>query len=239
MGKVGSTSIYFALKSQLGAKVLFAHRLLDQSIEHFNKPYIENGIPIQRFKMAQFIHRHLFNRKQVKIITVVREPMARNISEFFQNFRAYNKGKTIQESTVDEAIKHFIDDFRHDMPVYWIQNELMIQLNLDLDELSIDQEKKSSLIKKENFELLLLRTDLDDLKKEVLVNEFVNTNIKIKRKNTHQEKYYKEFYQQFLDHIIIPSELIEKVYQAEYLTCFYTPSEIQGFKNHWLQKLLK
>ncbi len=239
MGKVGSTSIYFALKKKFGAKVLFVHRMYTKNINNFNIPFINNNLPIPRYQMAEFIHANLFNRKEVKIITLIREPMSRNISQFFQNFRAYNNGKSFEKISVDEAIHNFIHQYRHEIPENWIHQELLRRLNLQLSELNFCTEKKYSIITKDNFDLLIMRTDLTDTKKEKYLQLFTNTTIKIHRENTHQQKNYHQYYQDFYNKIVIPESIIHQVFDAPYLVAFFTIQEIQMFKKRWLEKLIQ
>jgi|SRR5690606_2252081 len=88
MGKVGSSSIYASLKAKGVPKVFHLHRMNPETTQKMKRTFLEQNL------LAQFRTEQLFEtiyrkaiqrRKKVKIITLVREPISRNISAFFEN----------------------------------------------------------------------------------------------------------------------------------------------------------
>ncbi len=238
MGKVGSTSLYYSLKSVFGSKVLFVHRMKKENIALYNKPFKENNIKPDRSALATYIKKKLIDKKKpLSVITMVREPIARNISSFFQSFRAYNNGLDFKSVPIDIATENFINNFPHDAPQYWFDHEFLPTIGINLEQIQFDITQKVSFLKNENYKVLLMRIDLEDDKKDEYLQKFTNnSDIKIGINNAHFQKEYSSYYREFLNKITLPQELINDIYSAKYLSFFYSKEEIKLFKNKWNKK---
>lgn len=236
MGKVGSTSIYYALKKIFGSKVSFIHMMDRAHILEFNKPFIKNNVPPHRYTMGLFAKKHLIDKsKPVSIISAVREPISRNISHFFEDFSVYNDGKKIKDLSIDKAIQNFIENYPHDSFNTWFKKEFTGILQLRLDDLVFDQDKKYAFLNKKHLNLLILRTDLDDDSKNKILNQFLaSKKININIKNAHYQKVYHTYYSEFLKKIQLPKQLVDEVYSFEYVEKFFTKNEIESFRTKWI-----
>ncbi|MFM5887671.1 MAG: hypothetical protein ACKOQS_05170, partial [Dolichospermum sp.] len=90
MGKVGSSTIYKTLETELKvAHVFHVHRLSNKWLETINTdasiskdyPGIKKAQHIQKLKSTP--------GKHFKIISIVRDPIAKKVSGFFQNPHLY------------------------------------------------------------------------------------------------------------------------------------------------------
>lgn len=235
MGKVGSTSIYYALKKVFGPKVLFIHFLQEKNIKIYNRAFEKAGIKAHRLVLGPFVNKKLIAKeKKTIIISSIREPIARNISSFFEDFRVYNEGKWIDEISETEAIENFINNYPHHSPAHWFKEEFLYSLNLEMKDVQFNITEKAGEFEHHQYKVLLFRTDLEDDKKVDLLKTTLNqNNIEIKTKNAHFQKSYRTFYQNFKAQIKLDELLIEDIYSAEYLRLFYSPTEINAFKLKW------
>lgn len=235
MGKVGSTSIYYSLKKKFGSKVIFVHRMNMANIVAFNEPFIRNNLKPHRYELALFAKRKIIDKfKPVSIITAIREPIARNISDFFQDFKAYNSGKDFKEISVDDSIGNFINNYPHHLPNIWFQEEFSNILNIKLDDIHFDTDKKFARFERDNLRLLILRTDLENNKKDKILNDFLSSQeIKVGLRNAQDQKAYHTFYSEFKRKIILPKNLVDEIYSHEYVQIFYTKKEIDSFRASW------
>ena len=237
MGKVGSTSLYYSLKKKLGPKVMFIHRMNVSNIASYNKPFLQNGIKPHGSSLALFAKQRIIDKgKPVSIISAVREPISRNISDFFQDFKVYNHGKDFTEVKIEKAIQNFINNYPHHLPDNWFKEEFSTILGIDLQDIKFDRAEKYGTVSHGNIKVLFLRTDLNnDAKLKVLQQFLSRKNIKLRVKNTHSQKAYRDYYAEFLETIELSTAFVNRMYSEEYLQLFYTQEEIKSFRERWLQ----
>ncbi len=205
------------------------------NIDSCNKPFLENGVRPHRYALALFVKRRVIEKgKPVKIITAVREPVERNISSFFQDFKAYNGGKGVNAVTVEEAIQNFIKYYPHNLADTWFQKDFMPVLGLTPADIRFDIEKKVGSFGYGSFKFLILRTDLDNDEKTMVIRRFTDCpEITLENRNAYEEKEYRSFYRQFKQQIKLPDHLIDEIYSKSYVRLFFTEKEINGFREGW------
>ncbi len=135
MGKVGSTSLYLALKKKLGWRVMFAHRLLEENIEEYDEAFINQGIKPHRSIKGKLIYkRRMLKNKPIKFITLVRDPFARNLSDFFQDFKVYNNKIEASEwnNNIDQLKSNFLKNYPRTLPLDWFQKDCYKGTGIDV-----------------------------------------------------------------------------------------------------------
>lgn len=118
MGKVGSQSISRSLLKQYQRLVLSTHTF---SLNH-----------------EDLLIRHLYqyalvDRKPLKVISLVREPIGKNVSSLFQNLDV-NTGLSNAKNklSVAELRGIFIKDYCHDVPLQWFDKNILINFGIDV-----------------------------------------------------------------------------------------------------------
>ena len=207
MGKVGSRSVYESLLAW-GVKAIHLHRM-------------EPGYT-----------REIARRDQVRIITIVREPIGRQISGFFQNFKSHT-GVAYEQATFDLAAlsRIFLDKKHFWHPPRWFDKEMKTQLGIDVYDYPFPQEKGYVVIKQGKYEMLILKLELDDTLKEKAIAEFVGLdNFKLVRKNVGQDKVYAKTYREFKRNLRLPEQFIAGMCNARYTRHFYSHTEIEAMR---------
>jgi len=128
MGKVGSTTILKSLRDYGVNPVYHIHSMNIQNIKMKKEEFKDKGPPygtppkhLDKYKKLRPI---LKENRSVKIISLVREPIWRNISGFFQNLPKYiSKEKRRKDLSYLEKI-FFRDYDRHDRPEKWFDREI-------------------------------------------------------------------------------------------------------------------
>ena len=114
MGKVASSSIFDSLGRQYAGPVGHAHHIGE-----------DNWVSVLLYDWAKA-------GNALKIISPVREPIGRNISEFFQLYEDYTGTRPDKlEYTVEELTTLFLDKVDHEVPLQWF--DTMIKPNFDID----------------------------------------------------------------------------------------------------------
>ncbi len=219
MGKVGSKSVHLSLKKAGYNSLFHTH-----SIRHDSK------YPAER-KLFKYIN---IDRKPVKIISMAREPVSRNISSFFEQVEIlYNmpQDKIFDKVSINQLIKDFFDKFYHSLSLYWFDYELRNLTGIDIYKYKF---KQNRIINQKPFELLLLRAeDTDELKEELISNFLQNRNFKFRRLNQTSKKTFHDIYSEFKKKIVFDFSYIDEMYSSKYVKHFYSSDEINTFYNIW------
>jgi hypothetical protein len=178
MGKVGSSSVKYTLKGlSLPINLYHVHALTQKRLDWLQNTYRNAS----RVRGNAVVHDHLveglYLRKQLdrntqrpwKVITLIRDPIARNISTFFQSLniffpewvKKYNNAETALEDQVEEMIKLFMNKADHQLPLVWCDKYLDPVFGIDVYKREFPILKGYEILKNNKVELLLMR--LEDL----------------------------------------------------------------------------
>ena len=173
--------------------------------------------------------------RPLKVTTLVREPVAANVSLYFQVFSKYagcNRRPT--DYDVDELTRIFVDRYMHSRPLTWFDAELKRTLGIDVYEHPFPTDKGYTTISSGNISLLILRCELDDFSKAGAIAEFVGLDdFKIVRSNIAVDKPYADRYEDFKARASLPEALIDEVYASKYSRHFYADHELEKYRAFW------
>ena len=230
-GKVGSSSVYETLKQNTDHHVFHIHQLSKQGI----KTAIEHHVMSDRkSKPLHLIVSKLLRKKlssyngPVKIITIVREPISREISAFFQNTEMHRK--TIEDGNLEidnDQAKHLLtsklkSDICQEL-LDWFESEIKGNFEIDVFSKKIDASKKYSIYKHQNTHLLLLK--MEDLNRAFpeAVQDFLDLEspMSLIQANIGSNKHYAASYKTLKEDIILEKATIETIVTSTYFKHFY------------------
>lgn len=216
MGKVASSSIFSSLTKQYSGAVGHAHHIGD-----------DNWMSVELYQWS-------LDNNPLKIITLIREPIGRNVSAFFQLFEGHT-GTSFDKSTLttDELKELFLDNLDHDRPISWFDKNIKKHFGIDVYSKPFP-EQKFITFKKNNVSLLLLRFDLEDSTKESLIRDFLDfPEFKIKRANLSSKKDYFHTYKDFQKNVKLPESYLDKMCDSTYFKHFFPKEEIEQVRSRW------
>lgn len=185
---------------------------------------------------AERIYRSYVKRgDRLRVITLVREPVANNISMFFQVIDHYT-GMLFEESKldVDSLIRIFLERYMHWRPIVWLDAELKTTLGVDIYRSPFPRDLGYGTISGDRVNILILRHDLDDRTKERVIADFLDLDeFEIVRSNVASEKNYGRQYEEFMQRIRIPPDLLDQMYNSKYARHFYSSVEIEQLRARW------
>jgi hypothetical protein len=223
MGKVGSMSIHDSLLDQYPGSVIQAHGL---SLKQ-EKPELKC---LHRWTIST---RRPIKRK-LKIITLVREPIGRNVSWFFQNFKEYT-GSTFGESnfTIEELRNIFLSNFDHELPLEWFDRNIENYFGIDVYSKPFS-ESGHEIYDGGYVTLLVLKLEIDDKTKYEVIQEFLGINsFSLKNVNIGFEKDYGKTYKEFQQLVKLPDQYLQKMCTSKYFKHFYSQQEIDVIRKKW------
>jgi hypothetical protein len=219
MGKVGSSSISKSLKNS-GIYSIHTHRL--NTTYPFTTKFQKIYQSIRAGVLKVFLH-----RKKIKLITLTREPISRNISGFFQNLEDFI-GKN--EKDKNELIKLFFKSENNYYTINWFDNEIKSVFGIDVYSYEFPKDKGFMVISDKNVEMFIARIeDLNSLENQI-GNFLKIKEFKLDNTNKGENKWYSEMYDQLKSNINFPESYVKDRYNSKYMKHFYSEQEISLFK---------
>ncbi|HXV42375.1 MAG TPA: putative capsular polysaccharide synthesis family protein, partial [Anaerolineae bacterium] len=261
MGKVGSSTVYKSLQAlKLDMPIYHPHFLTPELIETYEakrKQYFgtERMGDLKHIWQCEYLSKQIkkgLNGKKWKVVTLVRDPIARNVSAFFETLEVkllngsdQYKIKADSKSVysfeiitsvvnVAELSQLFVEKFDHDTPLVFFDREVKVMLDIDVFLGEFPKSKGYKIYHGKYVDVLLIKLEnLNDCAprafKEFLdIDGFtlVNTNIG-------SEKNYAPIYQKLKNSITLPDVYIDEMYKSKYARHFYSEAEIEKFKTKW------
>ena len=237
MGKVASSSIYESIKATGNVNVFHLHRLNPENIKQVKQEHLLRGASPPDEKLGHYLYKNLIlsNRDQIKIISLVREPIGRNISAYFQNLKSFEFIKNAHQTIeIDQMIEKFLRNYSHNVPLTWFDNELHATVGIDVYKNIFLQKQGYQIIHEPPYNLLIMRHDLYDPLKENLIRDFLNLkSFHLLRTNVSSSKEYAEKYKEFITSIKIPVEYSERMLSSKYASHFFSDEELFDIHRKW------
>jgi len=210
MGRVGSTSVESIVKNSLHTHSLY-------------------GNPPSRPRQLQKFGRLLFNlrniiilpakryllraRKELKIIVLYRDPVARNPSMFMKDLPFWLCEHSIKRQgsnrnlSQDFLIEAYKETFPHNYPSLWVREELSRFLGCPAERLMLG-DRNWVEVNLQKTKTLIVRTEAIE---EVLpkICQFLGVDLPdvVPNANSHQEAWYKDLYKDFVNRLKLDDDL--------------------------------
>lgn len=223
MGKVGSASVYSTLKKNY-YNCVHVHYLLPSNIDNL----ISEKSKTIKFNLFPIVGRFVYNniilkKKDVYIITIIRNPIERNISAFFQNILKF-EGVNYKLIEMEQLKQDFLNNYNHEIPLAWFDKEFYPTTGINIYDYDFDKSKGYLIMESNNIKLLIYKLELDDRNKEIILAKFLNSNksrIKLEKTNLSTNKGYSDIYKKFKNNSIYSDEMITKIKQSKFYKKFY------------------
>lgn len=236
MGKVASTTIASSL-IELGFSNEHVHYYSKNAVHYFY-----NDSMRKRAHKPDPLMRLCFRlrRKEITIFTMMRDPIARNISMVFHElphildihitrspYEAYRE--------INKLIDIFLDKYMYsDIVTEWFDKELKYYTGIDIKEYPFDKEKGYLAIEKGKYKIMALTAEKLNLNAEA-IGKFINkTDFKLINTNMASQKWYDKIYKDYKDYYV-PTEEHLKYYDSDVVKYFYSEADTDKFKNKWMK----
>jgi hypothetical protein len=259
MGSVGSSSVTKSLKlAEMDRNIYHIHFLKPELIKKYEtkrKPsfHIKKGggglKHIWQYEYLYDLVQRNLNGKKWKIITMVRDPIARNLSDFFEHievipthkknqqiFKSKEHGYevVIRDNDPSKLIELFFEKFDHNSPTTYFDREFKGVLNIDLYANKFPKSKGYKIYNEDTADILLIKLEHIDGCIESSLKEFIDVEItKLVVANIGEQKPYGAIYRQFKSKIRFPQTFLDNIYTSKFVQHFYADSEIKLFRDKW------
>jgi len=251
MGKVGSSTVKHSLNELGRAMNLYhVHALTQERLDWLQGTYRN----VSRVRGRAVVHDHLvegiYLRKKLdrgtqqrwKVITLIRDPIARNISTFFQSLDIFfpewvkerNNAQDDLVDHVDEMIELFLSKVDHKLPLVWFDKYLKPVFDIDVYEQKFPVSKGYAIYANEHAELLLMKLEDLDHSAPTAFKEFLDIeDFELKKANISGDKVYSQAYSKFKGLIKLSDSYIDETYSSQFARHFYTQDEIEQLRAKW------
>jgi hypothetical protein len=252
MGKVASTTVYESLRRlRLANQVYQVHFLSEDGIRRTQAFYrsINTSAWPAHIVVGKALARKLRGSSgaHCKIITLVRDPIARDISGFFQHVETSHPSLSYAHGQV--ALAHaagFMRELEHSFDAYdestdfactWFDSELKKVFAIDVFDHPFDHERGYTMIRGAHAEVLVLR--VEDLQRcfEAAIREFLELKesipIPMRTENTTEERRVRGTHGHVVNHLRLSRATCEKVYGSRYCRHFYGEADIARLIARW------
>ncbi len=179
-----------------------------------------------------------FDGAGCRIITLVRDPVACNVSWLFERSRLKNPdtARRFREGhfDLDELRRRFLEEEDHDLPLRWFDREIRDVYGIDVYVEPFPHEAGFATFSNGDVDLLALR--LEDLSRvgAGALRDFLGLDrLDLVPRNVRLSTEAGELYRRFKTELRLPDDHLERVYSSRMARHFYTPEEIAAFRRCW------
>ena len=224
MGKVGSQSVKFSLENN-GLKAEHIHWLgAKEPKAEFPTP---NNVVLNNINKGYV---------KYKVIVLVRNPMARNLSAFFQRIRRWSSRRP-ENMTSMEIQKDFIDRYDIKYADKWFDEELHRFFKFNVYKNTFPHKKGYKVYDSDGHKILIIRLEDTKEKLKEAIKELTGVDgVLMSNKGVYEKRNVgQDFIQKYkeIKKMDFPLSFIEKNYNLKYSNYFYTKKEIENFKKEW------
>jgi hypothetical protein len=250
MGKVGSASIQHSLMATfkaMGVKVPVHHIHNLNNLEAMEKAILQSNIrhdpevTLMGIRLGLELKKQMNEdpNKQWNLISMVRDPVARNVSDFFHGLQEiipdcehlYQTGQL----SIEDVQAAFLTKFDHHItPKVWFDTQMKTVFKIDVYARPFPSHKGFEIYRDgRNAQLLLMR--LEDMNRVAgqAMTEFLHIrDFRLIQSNVGAEKPYASLYRDFKK-LPLPEAYLEEIYGTKFAKHFYTGREIENFREKW------
>jgi hypothetical protein len=259
VGKVGSGTIRDSLNSH-GFHSYHVHFLTQEGIEQekkwiseqwgYSRPrMLMNSIRVKEYQYLRdkISARNALEGKRWKVVTLVRDPIAIEISGFFNSLEGLfpNLVHRYQARVlgIDEIIESFLKEYVTnpaqigDYTLNWFDREMKPVFGIDIYSDTFPKSKGFKIYNGAHADLLLLKLEkLNECAADAF-QEFLDIeDFQLVNAHLASEKEYRDVYQDFMNTLVLPDVYIETLYTSKYAQHFYGEDEIAAFKEKWCKQ---
>jgi hypothetical protein len=267
VGKVGSTAVAATLEATLpGRYIAHVHWLRSEHLRADEAHYRSRARAYWGTRrMSRFMPQYIWLGQHLcsamasapantvwDVVTLVRDPVRRNISAFFQNLEPMFDFWPAEELKIRSAeevaarlVELFLDSYvagkspieRDGDPLTWFDLELKPVFGVDVFARPFPVSQGYEIYSGPNSRVLLVRLEDLDRVAAVAFAEFLGVDVShVVSRNEAADKVYADVYQRFRQLLRIPAEYLDRLYSSQYATHFYTARELARFRSYWQQE---
>jgi len=260
MAKVGSTGIRNAIEKAVNDRLVFNTHFLSENVitrlEETSKSLFHSQrerLSLPLLWRSEFLREQLItaeNKDKWKFISLTRDPVARNISAFFQNIfitpgtsnetirinsPLYDIDTEVSIQDTELLVELFLTKWAdHTGPADFFERDFVEFLGLDVYAQAFDHNKGYQIYAENGINAIIIKLEnITVTTNAVLANFLGLPGIDLKNENVSAAKPFGELYKRFISGIRLSDNYLDEMYGSRYAQHFYTPEELGKFRRRW------
>lgn len=241
MAKVGSSAVVGAL-TRSGLAVYHVHRMSARHLEQLRagRAALEwriPPIPVQDRVGLDLYDRVIAPRRAARVVTLVRNPIARNLSSYFEHLDfIWNTANAHAAVPLDELCAGFLQRYTHTEPLTWFDDELQPVLGVDVYGVPFPAAGHVT-IRGGTFDVLILKSEAADEVKRGALSEYLGIDVApLQRTNITGETPKGKVYREFLRRLRFTPAYVDELLNARYTRHFYSEAERAEMRKRCLDR---
>lgn len=235
MSKTASSAVVRAVQGAVSQPVFKIHLLAPERVASAEAHYrrTDPGARPRHILHATHLLRHMPTPEcPWLVITIVREPVMRAVSDFFQSGRRLRR--LGDEASTTARLARFVTEEGIPRTVEWFDRELLPTIDIDVYDHPFDPAVGHAVIETPSVRLLVIRQESLGAAGGAL-GEFLGLpgEVAIEAENVGSAKDYSDLYASVLHRVRFPESTLDRAYGSRFALHFYSPSEIERFRGRW------
>ncbi len=228
--------------------VLHTHYLHPETVARkkaqFDRYHRETGFPglYRAYRTAELIRTWRARREwgDWRVVTLVRDPIARNVSAFFRHLPVNHPHLGVDfradPANVETLLDLFLDpgEPEHQFALDWFDREVRDVLGVDVFAEPFARERGHQTYETTAGPMLLIR--LEDLTAvgPTALGAFLGVeDLPVPTRNRTENLNYASTYARFLERLRVPERYLDRMYESRLVRHFYSDEEIGAFRSRW------
>ena len=235
MSKTASSAIVRAVQHCLHRPVYKVHLLTPVAVARVEAQYRRTdptARPRHILHASHLLRRPPTTEHPWTVVTIVREPIGRSASDFFQS--GARLGRLGDAPTTIAAFVRFATAQGIPRTIAWFDRELRVSLGINVYEHPFDPATGYAIIETPSVRLLILRQESLDVAPQAL-GHFLGLPepLVLARENDAARKPYSALYNTVLSEARVTQRTLDLAYTSRFAQHFYSPAELAGFRTRW------
>lgn len=249
MGRVGSTTVTRALRRALPDRHVFHTHYLNP--ETMRRHYAQLG-RIYEVTGRAGLHQHFLNarvlrtrldrgvRGRWKVVSLVRDPVARTVSAFFHSFTFCFPELNAPARDARDGVSHLVPlylgewKFGHRFALDWFDDEIRDVLGIDVYATPFPHDDGYAIYRGATSDLLVLRLEDLDRCAGRAFREFLGLDaLPLVAANRGAEHAYADVSRRFVATAELPAAYLDRMYGSRLARHFYRDAERATFRARW------
>lgn len=245
MGKVGSSTVTHSLEAVGIDSDVFHVNILSEDLEYYSRVHRQAGLHPLPYHMylSEAVRERLHRQPEapVKIISLVRDPVAWAVSNVFQNPFFASESVQAPNGLVDpqKAGNYLMRELENpqnfDYVNQWFDRELKTVFGIDVFAEPFPVHTGFAIYRQDRAEALVIRMEDLSEKGPQAIAAFLGLvgRFEIKKAIVREDTDAADRYQEVRDRVRLSRELCEKIYSGRLVQHFYSKELIESFTRRW------
>lgn len=239
-GKVGSTAIHNQIAQLPGFDSFQTHFISEEGVAEAGRLHRDHDSDPIHLQLGDRLRDELRRHpdKEVRMITLVRDPVARAVSDLFENPNLLVETGDLRSMSLEQVVEIAAEHLRRSVEYTekWFDRELSGLLGFDFFAKPFDKEAGFSIVQEGRFSLLAGKLELLSKNGGRYLGAFLDreSELDIPTRRARSATGEASLYRQVRANLRLPAEVLNEVYESRVPRHFYTGEEIAEFREAWV-----